>query len=375
MKFRDHSIHAGPRRSRVSQHLLAGAGSLLLAASVAGCGGSSLAKVGNDTITDKQFVDVAVKSGAATSIITSLVVMDVIDQEARAKNVAPSDEDVSKYLSNVLKEHPEAQKQVDEDRAQILQQVRLQLGLNNLMAQGTDMSDAKKQQWFNSHKSLFDLPATYSGAVFVFDNMDIAKKARALLAQNSSSADVAKLGSATFPSNGQPTPAAPKDQFVQMLGVPNTKYVEPLTSPSAKPGMITDIIPNLMQKKPGFIRLVSSTPPKTANYADNVDKVQRYMGVEAYAQTKLHINIPPGLSGANYNELAQNASQQFVRELVSSYFDKNKITIKDTKTRDAIKAQFKPPAAAPAGAMGSPAGMQSAPVDMQAPPGGPGGPQ
>lgn len=377
MKFQDCFIRTGPRRHPSSQSLMMCAGSLLLVAAMSGCTGSTLAKVGNETITDKQFLNVALKNPSAVSMVTSLVVMDVIEQEAKAKGVNPSDDAVAKYLSTLLKEHPEAQKQVDEDRPQAIQGLRAQLALNNLMAQGADMSEAKKEQWFNAHKSLFDQPATYSGAIFVFDNADIAKKARVLLAQNSPLADVAKLGSTAFPQNGQPSPAAPKDQFVQMLGPVNSKFVEPLTSPSAKIGAMTDIIPNLMKNKPGFIRLVAVTPAKAAVYADNADKVQRFMGVEAYIQTKSHAPIPPGLTAANYNDLAQRASQSYISELVSSYFDKNKITIADSKMSDAIKAEFKPPPAAAAGAggaLGGPAGAAGDPSGMQAQPGSPAGP-
>jgi hypothetical protein len=342
----------------------------LLALLLAGCGGGSssnnIAKVGDQPITEQQYLSTIEKTSAGISTLNYLLVEKVITEEAQAKGCVPTDADIAKLVQDQEAKDPQSAKAIAQDRVGYLRAAKLQLALQNLLLKGVDLSPAKQQAWFSAHRSLFDLPARMSVTLLVFDNMKKAQDAEALLKKSSSPGDVAaSLGDPTWPQNGKASPLETQDVFAQQFGQfgPATaKAVEQLFRPDVKTGYTTEPISNsYLNGKVLVLQLANKVAPQATTYAQNADAVRKYMGTEAYVKTNFKYTIPATAPRSQYEAMSSQVTNKLLQDLMTSYIKKGAIDIKDPKIRDSVLAGWTKPAQ-PAGSpgAGAPAGVPAA---------------
>ena len=361
---------AFPRTAQQALRAICSASALVLACLAGGCGGpTTIAKVGPQAITDKDFLEQSIRSGQGSQVMNMLVIQNVVKQEAQEKNLLPTDADVTRTIAELTKANPQIQQQINQNRAAADSEIRFQLELYNLLKQGLNLTPDMKKAWFQAHHTLFDSPATISLATIVFDSPDQAAKGRAMLQKGSAPEDVAKeLGtsSSIIPQNGRPSPPQTRDQL-NMYGPAVGKTIDKMFSPETKPGFISDPVTTLYPGKVILLDLVNQVPAKVAAYDANVDAVERFMAAEEYGKKTGKGEVPANPTRQDYVQLTNKLTQGMVQDLVNSYFTKNMITINNPQLRDAVKQMYQ---MQPSGAPGAlPPGHPPVPTNHSMPTG------
>ncbi|MCA1595219.1 MAG: hypothetical protein LC772_02160, partial [Chloroflexi bacterium] len=191
----------------------------LLVPLLAGCGSSdkTLAKVGGQTITEKQFLQQAKDSPQGTQLLSGLMAEAVVTQEAAAKGVLPTDAQVNAELALAEKSNPQFEQSLAKDRANVMRTIKELVCVDNLLKKEANITPASEQQWWSSHHDLFDQQAAITVIPLVFDSMQKARQAEDLLKKGSTPKDVAaSLGDPTFSANGIQSPPQTKEQAMQV---------------------------------------------------------------------------------------------------------------------------------------------------------------
>lgn len=327
---------------------------------LAGCGGTkNIAVVNGQPITQKQFLDMVEAMPQGAQMLNQLIVVQALQQDAKAQGVAPTDAEVQKLLTETEAQQPAFAAALAQNRTLYTDQIRARVALNNLTLKDADVSPTAVKKWFDAHRSLFDQPAKASVVLLVFDDLDRAKKGKTLLAKGSTPTQVAdSLGTpAARALAAQPSPLESKDemsQAYQMYGPDLQKAISQMFAPGVKTGYVTD--PVKFTGRYALLQLVQQAVPKAATLAANEDMAKLYMAAAQYAQKTYHYTIPDNAPLSSYGQVAQSLQSKLLQDVMQSYKTKNLVKINNANLQKQFDQQF----AGSAATAGAPAGAPTA---------------
>ena len=144
-----------------------------------------LVRVGGDAITKKQYQD-AVDYQTQGGVLKKMVYADLINQAAAKAGVTPKPSDIDRRIELIQRTKPETLIAADQDAAKMAEiraDLKTDLALDNLRAQGIKASDAQIADFYNKHKQAFALPTQIQTTLVIAENPVDAATAAELLRQ------------------------------------------------------------------------------------------------------------------------------------------------------------------------------------------------
>ncbi|MGH7738320.1 MAG: foldase protein PrsA [Candidatus Tyrphobacter sp.] len=166
--------------------IVAGSITLLLCATLAACGGSSVATVDGQAISRQQFDQRLESTPIARNVLQQMVQEALINHYASTNHIAISNAQIAARENELKANYPDdawtqmlAARGITE--AQVHDALRLQLILETALSSHLNITDAQIAQYFNAHRAAFDTPAEVCASHILVPDLATADKVEALL--------------------------------------------------------------------------------------------------------------------------------------------------------------------------------------------------